>query len=134
MAIDWNAMIAIGTLGQFTVVLVAAFFALRQLKHMRRQSELEASLSLLGWVRSAEYRETYPHVAAAAAADSDVRAALRRGDATDVRVLKVLSFAHFLNEVGILVEHDLIKGSTVIPYYREAIVLTWDLVMPFVAR
>ncbi len=134
MAIDWNMVIAIGSFGQFVVVFVAAFFALWQVKHMRRQSELEASLSLLAWVRTAEYRDTYPHVIGAAAAGSEVRIALENGDESDPRVFKVLSFAHFLNEIGILVEQDLIKGSTVVPYYREAIVVTWSLVVPFVAR
>jgi len=134
MAVDWNMVTAIGSFGQFVVVFVAAFFALWQLKHMRRQSELEASLSLLAWVRTAEYRDAYPHVIGSAAADSEVRIALQNGDETDPRVLQVLSFAHFLNEIGILVEQDLIKGSTVVPYYREAIVVTWSLVVPVVAR
>jgi len=134
MAIDWNIVIAIASFGQFTVLFVAAFFALWQLKHMRRQSELDASLSLLAWARTSEYREVYPQVLEAARGDSEVRVALKSGDGADPRVLKVLSFAHFLNEVGILVEQDLIKGSTVIPYYREAIAITWNLVMPFVAR
>jgi hypothetical protein len=134
MAIDWNMVIAIASFGQFVVVFVAAFFALWQVKHMRRQSELEASLPLLAWARSAQYRDAYPHVIGAAAADSEVRIALEHGEETDPRVFKVLTFAHFLNEIGILVEQDLIKGSTVVPYYREAIVVTWDLVAPFVAR
>jgi hypothetical protein len=132
--LDWNAVIAASAFGQFVVVFVAALVALRQLKHMRRQSELEASLSLLAWVRSAEYQDAYPHVLEARDADSELRLALERGDGADPRVHKVLSFAHFLNEVGILVEQDLIKGSTVIPYYRDAIVTTWSLVVPFVAR
>jgi hypothetical protein len=134
MAVDWNMVIAIASFGQFVVVFVAAFFALWQVKHMRRQSELEASLSLLAWARSAEYHDAYPHVIGAAAADSEMRIALENGDESDPRVFKVLSFAHFLNEIGILVEQDLIKGSTVVPYYREAIVVTWSLVVPFVAR
>jgi hypothetical protein len=134
MALDWNMVIAVASFGQFVVVFVAAFFALWQVKQMRRQSELEASLSLLAWARSAEYHDAYPHVIAAAPAGSDVRVALENGDETDPRVFKVLSFAHFLNEIGILVEQDLIKGSTVVPYYREAIVVTWSLVVPFVAR
>jgi hypothetical protein len=134
MAVDWNMVIALGSFGQFVVVSVAALFALWQVRHMRRQSELEASLSLLAWARSAEYRDAYPHVIGAAAAGSDVRVALENGDETDPRVLKVLSFAHFLNEIGILVEQDLIKGSTVVPYYREAIEVTWSLVVPCVAR
>jgi hypothetical protein len=134
MNLDWNMVIAAGSFGQFVVVFVAALVALWQLKHMRRQSELEASLSLLAWVRSAEYREAYPHVLEATDADSEVRFALARGDGSDPRAQKVLSFAHFLNEIGILVEQGLIKGSTVIPYYRDSIVVTWSLVMPFVAR
>jgi hypothetical protein len=73
-------------------------------------------------------------VIGAAAAGSEVRVALENGDESDPRVFKVLSFAHFLNEIGILVEQDLIKGSTVVPYYREAITITWSLVVPFVAR
>lgn len=134
MAIDWNVVIAIGSFGQFIVVFVAAFFALWQVKHMRRQSELEASLSLLAWVRTAEYRDAYPHVIEAADAGSEVRAALQDGDETDPRVVKILSVAQFLNEIGILVEQDLIKGSIVVPYYREAVVVTWSLVLPLVAR
>jgi hypothetical protein len=134
MTVDWNMVIAIGSFGQFVVVSLAALFALWQVKHMRRQSELEASLSLLAWARTAEYRDIYPHVIGAAAAGSEVRIALANGDETDPRVVKVLSFAHFLNEIGILVEQDLIKGSTVVPYYREAIEVTWSLVVPFVAR
>ena len=134
MNLDWSVVTAASAFGQFVVVFVAALVALWQLKHMRRQSELEASLSLLAWVRSAEYQEAYPHVLEARDADSEVRLALERGDGADPRVHKVLSFAHFLNEVGLLVEQDLIKGSTVIPYYRDAIAITWSLVMPFVAR
>ncbi len=135
MSIDWNIVTAVGTFGQFVVVLVAAFLGLRQLRHMRRQSELDASLPLLAWIWSAEYQQAYPLVLEAAGSeDSEIRVALDRGDMADPRAVKVLSFAQFLNQIGLLISTDLIKGSTIIPYYRDAIITTWNLLIPFVVR
>jgi hypothetical protein len=114
---------------------VAAFLGLRQLVHLRRQSELEASLPLLSAARSAENQAAYALVVAAAnGTDPELCAELEKRESSDPRAHAVLTFAHFLNEIGLLIEEGLITGSTIIPHYRTAIIMTWDLVVPFVRQ
>lgn len=135
MPVGWDALTALGAFGQFIVVLVAGFLGLRQLVHLRRQSELEASLPLLSAARSAENQAAYALVVAAAnGTDPELCAELEKPESGDPRAHAVLTFAHFLNEIGLLIEEGLITGSTIIPHYRTAIVMTWDLIVPFVRQ
>jgi hypothetical protein len=135
MPIGWDALTALGSFGQCIVVLVAAFLGLRQLVHLRRQSELEASLPLLSAARSPENQATYSMVVAAAnGADPQLCAELEKRESSDPRAHAVLTFAHFLNEIGLLIEEGLITGATIVPHYRTAIVMTWDLLVPFVRQ
>jgi hypothetical protein len=135
VAVNWDALSAIGSIGQFVVVLVAAFLGIRQLVHLRRQSELEASIPLLSTARSEEHQAAYSlMVAANGGEDPDLVAAIANGDIADPRVRAVLTYAHLLNEIGLLVEEGLIQGTGIIPHYRGAIVMAWDLVTPYVAK
>ena len=134
MILDWNALAAAGSFGQFIVVLVAAILALRQLEHLRRQSELQASIPFLGEIQKSAFLEGLALVVAAAGGDVELRALVERGEVADPRVGKVLHVAMFFNNMGILVEKGLIRGETIIPSYRWQIVMAWDLLLPYARK
>jgi hypothetical protein len=135
MILDWNALGAAGSFGQFLVVLVAAILALRQLDHLRRQSELDASIPHLRENRTPQFLDTMALVGAVAdGGDEQLRAVIDGGHSTDPRLRQIFMLGMFFNELGLLVEKGLIRGDTILPLYRQEIITTWAVTLPMVRR
>lgn len=132
---QWDALAAISSFGQFIVVLAAAFFGFAQLKQMRRQSELQATIPYFAYTRGEEFNRAFRIVRAEIFdrnSDPQLRAAIAQADINDPRVASLFNLANFFNELGVLVQEDMIDRQTVLSFFRGQILATWELFEPFV--
>jgi hypothetical protein len=129
----WEAMMAAGTFGQFIVVLAAAIFALRQLRVLRRQTELEATLPFLTIQRSPEYSNGVLALRKLAA-NPPTPARLDTDDWWSPDFADLRWIGNFFNEIGILTHEGLIDGETVLWNYRTHITMAWDALLPYTAH
>ena len=131
----WEAVAAIGSFGQFIVVLAAAFFGYSQLKQLRRQNELQATIPYFAYTRTEGFHAGFKIVRSIILEGSDdagLRAQIIAGDLDDPRILALLNLASFFNELGVLVQEEMIDGNTILPFFRGQIISTWELFAPFV--
>jgi hypothetical protein len=129
----WEALIAVGTFGQFIVVLAAALFALRQLRVLRRQTELQATLPFLTIQRSPEYTNGVVALRKLVA-DPPTFARIDAEDWWSIDLAGLRWIGNFFNEIGILTHERLIDGDTVLWNYRFHILLAWDALLPYTAH
>ena len=91
---------AIGTFGQFVVVTVAAAFATVQIRQLRRQNELQATIPYFSYSHSTAYRSAVQLVRMQTSApDDQLTAAIAAGDFSDPR-FRELSFQADLNRIA----------------------------------
>jgi hypothetical protein len=131
----WDAVAAIGSIGQFVVVLGAAFFGYAQLRALHRQNELQATIPSLTFSRTEGFNAGFRIVRSMIYdrnEDEDLRARILAADFNDPRVLALYNLAAFFNELGVLVQEDMIDGATIVAFFRAQIIATWELWEPFV--
>ena len=131
----WDAVAAIGSFGQFVVVLTAGFFGYSQLKALHRQNELQATIPYFAYTRTKEFWAGFKIVRSIVYDgndDAELLAQIRTGDINDPRVLALLNLANFFNELGVLVQEDMIDGTTILAFFRGQIISTWQVFEPFV--
>lgn len=120
----WDALAAIGSFGQFIVVLGAAFFGYAQLKQLRRQNELQATIPYFAFTRTDDFNRAFRIVrdeVLGVNEDETLRPAIARAD-------------NFFNELGVLVQEDMIDEATAVGFFRFQIGATWQTFRPKVAN
>jgi hypothetical protein len=132
--LGWDALGAIGSFGQFVVVVAAAFFGAAQLRHLRRQNELNATLPYFAYQRTDAYLRAALIVRTATeGGDPALRAVIASEDITDPRFVELLRLGMFLNEMALLIESGVIDGDVLLPNFGWQIMTTFDLMRPWVA-
>ena len=133
---SWEMLSAIGTFGQFIVVIAAAAFATMQIRQLRRQNELQATIPYFAYARSEAYRSAARLVRMQLSdrPDEQLAAALGSGEDLDPRVQELGAHGDFFNELGLLVQEGLIDGRVVLTHFYFHIVATWTVLQPFVAK
>ncbi|GAC1410428.1 MAG: hypothetical protein NVSMB64_19550 [Candidatus Velthaea sp.] len=132
----WDALAALGSLGQFVVVLIAATIGVAQLRQLHRQNELQATIPYFAYTRTTEFNAGFRIVrdeVLGVTDDVELKAALAAADLGHARVLAVFNLANFFNELGVLVQAGMIDVDTVVPYFRFQIVATWEVFRPMCA-
>ena len=132
----WDAVAAVGSFGQFVVVLVAATLGVAQLRQLHRQNELQATIPYFAYTRTTEFNTGFRIVrdeVLGVTDDVELKAALAAADLAHPRVIAVFNLANFFNELGVLVQERMIDVDTVVPYFRFQIVATWDVFRPMCA-
>jgi hypothetical protein len=132
---SWEMLSAIGTFGQFIVVIAAAAFATMQIRQLRRQNELQATIPYFNYARSEAYQSAARLIRMQASdhPDEQLAAALAADDDSDPRVEELGTHGDFFNELGLLVQEGLIDGRVVLTHFYFHIVVTWTVLHPFVA-
>jgi hypothetical protein len=133
---SWEMLSAIGTFGQFIVVIAAAAFATMQIRQLRRQNELQATIPYFNYARSEAYRSAARLVRMQLSdrPDEQLAIALAAGDDSDPRVQELGTLGDFFNELGLLVQEGLIDGRVVLTHFYIQIGLAWTVLQPFVAK
>ncbi len=122
---------AVGTFGQFVVVLAAAAFALRQLRQLHRQNELQATLPFLAIQRSDAYFEAMAAVENAIANPPGPE--FQWQDWQTAEHWRLRWMGNLFNEIGLLINAGLIDGNVVQGSYHHHIVRAWDALLPYTA-
>jgi len=132
--VGWDAIAAIGSFGQFVVVLAAAFFGFSQLKALHRQNELQATIPYFAYSRTEDFWAGFLIVRSIVYDgndDPELLSQIAVGDLKDPRVLALLNLANFFNELGVLVQEEMIDATTVLAFFRGQIISTWQVFEPF---
>ena len=126
----WENISAAGSFGQFIVLLAATAFAVRQLRQLHRQNELQASLPYLAIGRTEEWRRARRAIDAIVADPvRDRPFDVREWEGEDSSS-PLVWMGNFFNEIGALVQLRLIDGDEVLWSYRFAIIRAWDALLP----
>ena len=123
---------AIGSFGQFIVVLAAALFAVVQLRQIRRQVDLQSIEPLFSFSRTEEFQGLIDAVRALHAAGPEAWTDRSRWESTEFR--KVVRFGALGNEVGTLVAARLLPQDLFTPIFRPYFLLAWDVLGPWLAE
>ena len=133
---SWEMLSAIGTFGQFIVVIAAAAFATMQIRQLRRQNELQATIPYFNYARSEVYRSAARliHMQRSDPPDEQLAIALAAADVSDPRVQQLSAHGDFFNELGLLVQEGLIDGRVVLTHFYFHIGAAWAVLRPFAAK
>ena len=132
----WDAVAAVGSFGQFVVVLIAATLGVAQLRQLHRQNELQATIPYFAYTRTTEFNLGFRIVrdeVLGVTDDVELKAALAAADLAHPRVIAVFNLANFFNELGVLVQERMIDVDIIVPYFRFQIITTWSVFRPMCA-
>jgi hypothetical protein len=120
----------------FAVVLLAAFAAIVQLRHLRASNELEALLTLTEQLRGDRLRRAFDFVQTeldASLEDPSYRAVLSRLGYVDPDAHPEMEVCNWFNEIGTLVKNRLIDQATFLDLFARLVTYYWSRLGPVVA-
>ncbi len=134
---QWAALgTAVGSVGSLIVLTTAAFAALVQLRHMRRNNQLQALLAIQQDFRDERLQRAFAFVQcdlATALENPAYRAELARRGFVDGRHHPEMDVCNWFNEVGTLVRSGFIDEHQFFTSFGRLVAFSWTLLAPAIA-
>jgi hypothetical protein len=130
---QWTAF---GTVGSLFVFAAAAFAAIVQLRHMRRNNQLQALLAIQQDFRDERLQRAFAFVQcdlAAALQNPAYRGELSRRGFVDGRSHPEMDVCNWFNEVGMLVRSGFVDEQLFFPSFARLVIYSWSLLSPAIA-
>jgi hypothetical protein len=134
-AISWDAISAIGVVGQFVVVAVAALAAFQQLRHLRKQRQYDAVQNMLTQYESDAVSSSRLYVyddLAGHMQDAEYRERIRSGRIAPTTHPE-FRVGRFFNKLGTLISVGVIDGEIALSQFAQAAPRIWECLLPVIA-
>jgi len=124
---NWEEWRACATVGQFIVVVIALFYARRQLREVTRSRSLTATMQLLHEIGTPDLRKARTYVLERL---KPISHDLSNVSEEELDMIRSIAVAY--DRVGVMVEQHFISEKVLFDFQQDEIEQTWQKIKPVI--